>query len=69
MHKAKDPSHERQVILGQPSKRPYGARVLVHLKTAGALGGAEEVSVPLPSGAFLTLGPTHKAPCESPRVQ
>lgn len=64
MPKAKNASHERQVILGQPNKRPYGARVRIHLQTAGALGGAEEVCVPLPSGAFLTVQPTHKAPWE-----
>lgn len=65
--KAKDASHERQVILGQPNKRPYGARVHIRLQTAGALGGAEEVCVPLPSGAFLTVEPTHKAPWEGGR--
>ena len=64
MPKTKNASHERQVILGQPNKRPYGARVRIHLQTAGALGGAEEVCVPLPSGAFLTVEPTHKAPWE-----
>lgn len=64
MPKAKNASHERQVILGQPDKRPYGARVRIHLQTAGALGGAEEVCVPLPSGAFLVVEPTHKAPWE-----
>lgn len=64
MPKAKNASHERQVILGQPDKRPYGARVRIHLQTAGALGGAEEVCVSLPSGAFLTVEPTHKAPWE-----
>lgn len=64
MPKSKDASHERQVILGQPNKRPYGARVRIHLQTAGALGDAEEVCVPLPSGAFITVEPTHKAPWE-----
>ena len=67
MPKSKDASHERQVILGQPNKRPYGARVRIRLQTAGALGGAEEVCVPLPSGAFLTVEPTHKAPWEGGR--
>ncbi len=67
MPKVKDAYHERQVILGQPNKRPYGARVRIHLQTAGALGGAEEVCVPLPSGAFLTVEPTHKAPWEGGR--
>jgi hypothetical protein len=62
--KVKDASHERKIILEQPNKRPYGARVRVHLQTAGALGGAEEVCVPLPSGAFLTFEPTNKAPWE-----
>ena len=61
MAKTKDAQHERQVIIGQPNKRPYGARVRIHLQTAGALGGAEEVCVPLPSGAFLIIEPTHKA--------
>lgn len=64
MPRAKNASHEREVIVGQPNKRPYGARVRIHVQTSGALGGAEEVCVPLPSGAFLTIEPTHKAQWE-----
>lgn len=64
MPKTKNASHERKVIVGQPNKRPYGARVRIHVQTSGALGGVEEVCVPLPSGAFLTIEPTHKAPWE-----
>jgi hypothetical protein len=64
MAKARNASHERQVILGQPNKRPYGARVRIHLQTSGAMGSAEEVCVPLHSGAFLTIEPTHRASWE-----
>ena len=60
----KNPSHERQVIICQPKKRPYGARARIHVQTSGTLGDAEEVCVPLSSGAFLTIEPTHKAPWE-----
>ena len=60
----KNPSHERQVIVCQPKKRPYGTRARIHVQTSGTLGDAEEVCVPLSSGAFLTIEPTHKAPWE-----
>ena len=64
MSKSKNATYERRVITGHPSKRPYGARVRIHLQTSGALGGAEEVCISLPSGSFLTVEPTHKAPWE-----
>ena len=55
---------ERAIILGQPNKRPYGARVRIHVQTSGALGYAEHVCVPLPTGAFLSFEPTRTAPWE-----
>lgn len=55
---------ERAIILGQPNKRPYGARVRIHVQTSGTLGYAEQVCVSLPTGAFLSFEPTRTAPWE-----
>lgn len=60
----KSPQDERAIILGQPHKRPYGIRVRIHLQTSGALGFVEEVSVPLATGAFLSIAPRRGAPWE-----
>lgn len=64
MPKPKAMQEERAIILGQPNKRPYGARVRIHVQTSGALGYAEQVCVPLPTGAFLSFEPTRTAPWE-----
>ncbi|WP_155737907.1 hypothetical protein [Stutzerimonas stutzeri] len=63
MAKHKSPQEERSVISGQPTKRPYGVKVKIHLMTAGAIG-VEEVCVSLHSGAFLAITPANKAPWE-----
>ena len=64
MPKPKSMQEERAIILGQPNKRPYGARVRIHVQTSGALGYAEHVCVPLPTGAFLSFEPKRTAPWE-----
>jgi hypothetical protein len=64
MTKPKSLQEERAIILGQPSKRPYGARVRIHVQTSRAVGNAEQVCVSLPTGAFLSIEPTHTAPWE-----
>lgn len=64
MAKGKSPYREREIILGLPAKRPYGVRVSFRVQTAGALGYVEEVVVPLPSGAFLSLNHGRLAPWE-----
>ena len=53
----KTPREERIIIVGQPHKRPYGVRVRLHVQSSAAFGFVDEVSVPLGSGAFLTIGP------------
>lgn len=60
----KSPHKERAIILRQPDKRPYGVKVRFHVQTAGDLGYAEEVSVPLATGAFLSISPARAAPWE-----
>lgn len=67
MAKKADPAVERQVILQQPAKRPYGARLRIHVQSEAALGGSEDVCVPLPSGAFMTIEQMSKAPWEGGR--
>jgi hypothetical protein len=62
--KKKTAKEERTIILAQPQKRPYGARVKMHVQHEGAIGGAEEVCISLPSGAFLSIAPTRIAPWE-----
>ena len=62
--KKKTPSEERAVILSQPTKRPYGVRVRIHLQTAASIGYVEDVCVSLNSGAFLSIAPTRIAPWE-----
>lgn len=51
------PREERSIIVGQPHKRPYGVRVRLHAQSSGVFGYVEDVSVPVGSGAFLTIGP------------
>lgn len=53
--KKKSPTHERSIVVGQPSKRPYGVKVRIHLRTGGAIGNVENASVPSSTGAFLTI--------------
>lgn len=60
----KSPTEERAVIVGQPNKRPYGVRVRIHIRNAGAIGNAEEVCVPLHTGAYLTVSGARIAPWE-----
>lgn len=67
MVKQKTPREERSVILGQPTKRPYGVRVRIHLQTAGSIGNVEDVCVSLKTGAFLSISPTKTAPWEGGR--
>jgi hypothetical protein len=62
--KAKPPSEEHAIIVRQPAKRPYGARVRAHLQTADSVGHTEGVSILLDSGAFVTIEPSRKAPWE-----
>lgn len=64
MAKQKTPKEERAVILSQPTKRPYGVRVRIHLQTAGSIGNVEDVCVSLNTGAFLSIAPTRTAPWE-----
>jgi hypothetical protein len=64
MTKPKSMQEERSIILGQRDKRPYGARVRIHVQTSGALGYAEQVCVSLPTGAFLSIEPARTAPWE-----
>lgn len=64
MVKRKSPEEERAVILDQPTKRPYGVKVRIHLQTGGAIGYVEDVSVSLNTGAFLTIAPVRTAPWE-----
>jgi hypothetical protein len=60
----KSPTEERAAILGQPDKRPYGVRSRIHLRSATAIGNAEEVCVPLHTGAYLTVSGDRSAPWE-----
>ncbi len=53
----KSPKEERSIIVGQPHKRPYGVRVRLHVQSSAAFGFVDDVSVPVSSGAFLTIGP------------
>jgi len=62
--KKKPPADERAIIVGQPNKRPYGVAVRIHLQTGGAIGNVENASVPLSTGAFLTIAPARTAPWE-----
>lgn len=64
MVKAKTSREERAVILDQPTKRPYGVKVRIHLKTSGSIGNVEDVCVSLNTGAFLSIVPTRTAPWE-----
>lgn len=64
MAKPKSAQEERSVILGQPAKRPYGARVRIHVQNSGAIGDAEQVCIPLPTGAFVSMQPARTAPWE-----
>lgn len=64
MGKQKSPKEERAVILGQPTKRPYGVKVRIHLQTAGSIGNIEEVCISLNTGAFVSIAPTRTAPWE-----
>lgn len=54
----KSPQEERAIILGQPDKRPYGARVRINVRTSGAVGYAEQVC------AFLSIEPARTATWE-----
>ncbi len=62
--KKKPAADERAIVVGQPHKRPYGVKVRIHLQTGGAIGNVENASVPLSTGAFLTLAPARTAPWE-----
>ena len=62
--KRKTPKEEREIIVGQPNKRPYGVKVRIHRQTGGAMGHVESVSVPLSTGAFLNIAPARTAPWE-----
>lgn len=64
MAKQKTPREERAVILSQPTKRPYGVKVRIHLQTAGSIGNVEDACVPLNTGAFLSITPMQTAPWE-----
>jgi hypothetical protein len=65
--RSKTPQEERETILRQPSKRPYGAIVRVHVLTAGAFGQVEETEIPLSTGAFVSLAPSRSAPWDGGR--
>ncbi len=52
------------MIVGQPSKRPYGAQLRVHAQTGEVLGRLEESCVLLSTGTLLTATPRRKAPWE-----
>ena len=67
MAKAKSPEEERQIILSQPAKRPYGAALSLHVQTAAAFGQVEQTEIILPTGAFVTLVPARMAPWEGGR--
>lgn len=64
MSRPKSPDEERAIILQQPTKRPYGARVRVHVQTAESVGSMERESVPLSTGAMITIAPGRQAPWE-----
>jgi hypothetical protein len=64
MPERKSSGEERAVIVGQPSKRPYGAQPRVHVQTAEALGRLEESCVLLSTGTLLTATSRRKAPWE-----
>lgn len=64
MSKSKSPDEERAIILEQPAKRPYGARVRVHVQTAASLGRMEGESISLSTGALVTIAPARQAPWE-----
>lgn len=64
MSKSKSPDEERAIILQQPTKRPYGARVRVHVQTAASVGRMDGESVPLSTGAVMTIAPARQAPWE-----
>jgi len=62
---SKSPEEERALILSHPAKRPYGARIRVHLQTAASIGHLEGVCLPLQTGTFVTLSRRAKAPWEA----
>lgn len=64
MAKKRESVQERQYILTRPDKRPYGARVQLHVQDEDALAIHRGVSIPLSTGAFITIVPTAKAPWE-----
>ena len=53
--KAKPPAEERWLILANPRKRPYGARLKLHVQSALAFGEVEEVCALLSTGALATI--------------
>lgn len=58
----KPPAEERAIIVRQPHKRPYGARVSVHLQTAASIGNLQDVCLLLPSGGYATVSRDTTAP-------
>jgi hypothetical protein len=62
------PQEERKIIVSQPAKRPYGAKVQFRVLTAAAFGhDVEHVCLSLNTGAFLTIAPGRQAPWEGGR--
>src|SRR5437773_9108871 len=67
MPNERTPLAERSIIVERREKRPYGVKVWFQVLTAGAVGGVENVSIPLGTGAFITIAPWKKAPWETGR--
>lgn len=67
MPRGKSPEEERNTIVSQPQKRPYGAMVRVHVQTAGAFGQVEDAEIEFATGAFVKLAPARMAPWDGGR--
>jgi hypothetical protein len=64
LKRSKSPQEERAIIIKQPSKRPYGVRLRIHVKSEYSIGNLEQVCVSLSTGAFFSMMPTKAAPWE-----
>lgn len=58
-----DPNLERSLITGT-QKRPYGAKLVFDVLDSAHIGGLENVTLLLSTGAIAQIEPTHNAPWE-----
>lgn len=61
------PHEQRRLIVEQPTRRPYGALIRVHVQNAAAFGLVEEIGILFSAGTFALLAPTRSAPSEGGR--